>query len=125
MDANRFDDLVRGAADRVQSRRGVLFGIAAASMTLAFSLDAAEAGKGRRSRRRRRNVRVCFKGREIVVNRIAARELVSRGAQRGRCVAPRSNGAGALCDNDRRCTAAPGLPHSAQAKPCPVNVSIR
>ena len=43
MDANRFDDLVRGAADRVQSRRGVLFGIAAASMTLAFSLDAAEA----------------------------------------------------------------------------------
>ena len=85
MDANRFDDLVRGAADRVQSRRGVLFGIAAASMTLAFSLDAAEAGKGRRSRRRRRNVRVCFKGREIVVNRTAARELVSRGArQRGR-----------------------------------------
>jgi hypothetical protein len=31
-------------------------------------------------------VRICFKGREIVVNRTAARELVSRGAQRGQCV---------------------------------------
>jgi hypothetical protein len=104
MDANRFDDLVRGAADRVQSRRGVLFGVAAASMTLAFSLDAAEAGKGRRSRRPRRNVRVCFKGREIVVNRTAARELVSRGARRGRCVPAGSPGIPGCSANNGFCS---------------------
>lgn len=86
MDADRFDALVLGAADPVQSRRGILFGIAAAAMTLTVGSDAAGAGK-RRRRNRRRNVRVCFKGREIVVNGAAARELVSRGALRGRCVA--------------------------------------
>ena len=34
MDADRFDALVLAASDPVQSRRGVLFGIAAAAMTL-------------------------------------------------------------------------------------------
>jgi hypothetical protein len=106
MDANRFDALVLDAADSVQSRRGVLFRIAAASMTLAFSLDAAGAGK-RRRRNRRRNVRVCFKGREIVVNRTAARELISRGAQRGRCVSagdpdiPGCSGSTDFCSGDQ------------------------
>ena len=84
MDADRFDALVRGAANPVRSRRVALLGIAAAALTHAFRSDPAAAGKRRRNRRR--NVRVCFKGREIVVNRTAARELVSRGAQRGRCV---------------------------------------
>jgi hypothetical protein len=87
MDGRRFDDLVRDAAAPAASRRGVVFGLAAGVVALALGTDDVGAGRRRRRRRRnrRRNVRVCFKGREIVVNRVAARELVSRGAQRGTC----------------------------------------
>lgn len=89
MDRGRFDALTRILAGH-GSRRAAL----AAMLGVAFAGVASTAetrqgkrqkGKRRRQRKRRNGVRVCFKGRTLVLDRAAARELVQRGGQLGRC----------------------------------------
>jgi hypothetical protein len=99
MDGRRFDDLVRDAARPVASRRNLALGLVAGAAALLLGSDVAEAGKQRRRRRRnrRRGVTVCFRDVVLTVDRVAARELISRGAQLGACRPPL--GSDETCEN--------------------------
>lgn len=89
----QFDAVVGALGDPATPRRRVLAALAAGALAIVRDGAGSEAAAGRRERRRRRRnrrggVRVCFKGVELVVDRVAARELVSRGGRLGRCRAP-------------------------------------
>lgn len=87
MDGQQFDDLTRGVSEPAFSRRELVLGLVAAAAGLLLGVDDAAASKRRRRRRRNRRgaITICSKGRQLTLDRAAARELISRGAQPGLC----------------------------------------
>ena len=87
MESDRFDNFARSLRI-VSSRRQSLLGLVGAVLGLG-AIGEAQSGRRRarkgHRRRRREGVLVCHKGRTLVVPRVAARELVDRGGQPGRC----------------------------------------